>query len=62
MMPQAGGEQLAVQASGSGIWLVDMKGTKARWLGNGEFLGWTSDGRIAIWEPGTEARPPSPRL
>lgn len=62
VLPQPDGEQFAVQIGGDGVWLVDTKGTTARWLGSGELLGWTSDGRIAIWEPGVEARPPSPRF
>lgn len=62
VLPQADGKQLAVQIGGNGVWLIDTNGTMVRWLGSGELLGWTSDGRIAIWEHGAEARPPSPRL
>lgn len=62
VLPQADGKQLAVQIGGNGVWLIDTNGTRVRWLGSGELLGWTSDGRIAIWEHGAEARPPSPRL
>lgn len=61
LLPQPAGKWLAMQEA-SGIWLISVDGSILRWLGSGELLGWTDDGRIAIWESGADARMPTSRL
>ncbi|MFD0712655.1 hypothetical protein [Paenibacillus sp. GCM10027626] len=44
-------DYIAVETSEAGIWLLNLAEEKATWLGNGKLLGWSGEGRLAIWEP-----------
>lgn len=57
IQPQPGGDgnsRYAVQAAGGG-YMVDAANDRAVWLGPGEPLGWTGDGRLLVWESSAEA-------